>query len=60
MKDTETERERGETDLQGRQEQCDKTWLSLAVGNYLFTNTTPEKTGGNMEKDEDHRLKINK
>ncbi len=56
-KETERERERGETDPEGRREQCDKTWLSLAVGNYLLANATPGKPRGSMEKDEDERLK---
>lgn len=55
--ETERERERGETDPEGTREQCDKTWLSLAVGNYLHANATPGKPSGSMEKDEDERLK---
>lgn len=61
VKEAETERERGrgETDPGGRREQCDKTWLSLAVGNYLHANATPGNPSGSMEKDEDERLKKN-
>lgn len=57
VRDAETERERemGETDPEGRREQCDKTWLSLAVGNYLHTNATPGNPSGSMEKDEDEK-----
>lgn len=51
------ERERRETDPEGRREQCDKTWLSLAVGNYLHVNATPGNPGGCRDKDEDKRLK---
>lgn len=50
VKDTEIEREREQTDPQGRQEWCDKTFLSLAGGNYLHTNATPGKTSGSMDK----------
>lgn len=52
--------EEGETDPEGRREQCDKTWLSLAVGNYLHANATPRNPSGSMEKDEDERLKKKK
>lgn len=55
--ETERERENGETDPEGRREQCDKTWLSFAIGNYLHANATPGKPRGSMEKDEDQRLK---
>lgn len=46
VEEAETKREkvRGETDPEGRREQCDKTRLSLAVGNYLHTNATPGKS----------------
>lgn len=62
MKDAETERERGrgETDPEGRREQCDKTWLSLAVGNYLHANATPGNPSGDIDKDEHERLKKKK
>lgn len=55
-KDTETERERGETDPEGKREQCYKTWPSLAVGNYLHANATAGNPSGTMDKDEDKRL----
>lgn len=51
------ERERGEADPEGRREQCDKTWLSLAVGNYLHVDATPGNPSGSTDKDEDKRLK---
>lgn len=57
VKEAETEREWGENDPEGRREQCDKTWLSLAVSNYLHANATPGKPSGSMEKYEDKRLK---
>lgn len=50
-------KERGETDPEGGREHCDKTWLSLAVGNYLPANATTGNPSGSMEKDEDERLK---
>lgn len=59
--DRETGRERGETDPDERREQCYKTWLSLAVGNYLHANATPGNPCGSTDKDEDKRLiKLNK
>ncbi len=50
-------REKGETDPEGRRKQCDKTWLSLAGGNYLHANATPGNPSGSMEKDEDEGLR---
>lgn len=54
VKEAGTERERGERDPEGRREQCDKTWLSLAVGNYLHTNTAPNPARS-WKKHEDQR-----
>lgn len=41
--DTKRGRGRGETYPEGRGGQCDKTWLSLAVRNYLHANATAGK-----------------
>lgn len=51
------ERWRGVADPEGRREQCDKTWLSLADGNYLHDNATPGNHSGSMDKAEDKGLK---
>lgn len=42
-------------DPEGRREQCDKTWLSLADGNYLHDNAGNHS--GSMDKAEDKGLK---
>lgn len=43
LKLNEQEKER-ETDSVRKRKQRDKTWLSLAVSNYLHANATPGKT----------------
>lgn len=47
----------GAADPEGRREQCDKTWLSRADGNYLHDNATPGNHSGSMDKAEDKGLK---
>lgn len=48
---------RGGADPEGRREQRDKTWLSLADGNYLHDNATPGNHSRSMDKAEDKGLK---
>lgn len=47
----------GGADPEGRREQRDKTWLSLADGNYLHDNATLGNHSGSMDKAEDKGLK---
>lgn len=49
----EDERERGEMDPEGRREPRDKTWLSLASGNYLHDKATAGNRSGIADKTED-------
>lgn len=57
---TEDERERGETDPEGRREPCDKSWLSLASGNYLHDKATAGNRSGIADKTEDKESTVSK
>lgn len=57
---TEDEREREEKDPEGRREQCDKSWLSLASGNYLHDKATAGNRSGIADKTEDKESTVSK
>lgn len=57
---TEDERERGETAPEGRRESSDKSWLSLASGNYLHDKATAGNRSGIADKTEDKGSTVGK